>query len=137
MFFYCNKLSNNIIIVEMSGYIINPFSSDINQLENTSHSSQSIPIVAYGLIGVTSLTLAYLTLIDSTIDKSSSSMSATSLLPSGLFTKKEESTNNSIFSSPQENSTQERELFKKAYGGKSKSKNHNNKKKGRKTKSKK
>ena len=137
----------------MSGYIINPFSSDINQLENTSHSSQSIPIVAYGLIGVTSLTLAYLTLIDSTQTTvsgiTSPSTSATSMLPSGIFTKEPENKSPSILPSPiaalanpttpppmtqAEVIKEENRDLKPGYGGKSKRKKHIGSKKSKKTK---
>jgi hypothetical protein len=47
----------------MSGYIINPLSSDYNRTSTISN-QESIPMLAYGLIGLTSLTLAYLSLID-------------------------------------------------------------------------
>ena len=49
----------------MSGYIINPFSSEFNPTSSFNLSShESIPALAYGLIGLTSLTLAYLSLAD-------------------------------------------------------------------------
>jgi len=151
MFFYCNKLSNNIIIVKMSGYIVNPFSSDINPMQSSS--SQSIPVVAYGLIGITSLTLAYLTMIDSTEEKKSGitspSTSATSMLPSGIFTKEPENKSPSIIPSPiaalvnpttpppmaqAEVIKEENKDLKPGYGGKSKRKNHIRNKKSKKTK---
>jgi len=151
MFFYCNKLSNNIIIVKMSGYIVNPFSSDINPMQSSS--SQSIPVVAYGLIGITSLTLAYLTMIDSTEEKKSGitspSTSATSMLPSGIFTKEPENKSPSIIPSPiaalvnpttpppmaqAEVIKEENKDLKPGYGGKSKRKKHIRNKKSKKTK---
>jgi len=153
MFFYCNKLSNNIIIVKMSGYIVNPFSSDINQMQNISYSTESIPVVAYGLIGITSLTLAYLTLIDSTQTKvsgiTSPSISATSMLPSGIFTKEPENKSSSILPSPitalanpttpppmaqAEVIKEENKDLKPGYGGNSKRKKHLRNKKSKKTK---
>jgi hypothetical protein len=64
----------------MSGQIINPFSSDFNPTTSINFSTEHIPIAAYGLIGITSLTLAYVTLIATTKgDKSSAS--AVSMLP--------------------------------------------------------
>jgi hypothetical protein len=49
----------------MSGHIINPFSSDFNPTSSFNLSSnESIPALAYGLIGLTSLTLAYLSFVD-------------------------------------------------------------------------
>jgi hypothetical protein len=151
MFFYCNKLSNNIIIVKMSGYIVNPFSSDINPMQSSS--SQSIPVVAYGLIGITSLTLAYLTMIDSTQESKSGitspSTSATSMLPSGIFTKEPENKSPSILPSPiaalvnpttpppmaqAEVIKEENKDLKPGYGGKSKRKKHIRNKKSKKTK---
>ena len=49
----------------MSGYIINPFSSEFNPTSSFNLSShESIPALAYGLIGLTSLTLAYLSFVD-------------------------------------------------------------------------
>ena len=71
----------------MSGHITNPFSSDFNPTSSISFSSESIPIAAYGLIGLTSLTLAYVTLIASSQGGASASASATSMLPS-LFSPK-------------------------------------------------
>jgi len=65
----------------MAGYIINPFSSDFNPTTSVSYSSEPIPIAAYGLIGITSLTLAYVTLISSAQDAKASGVSATSMLP--------------------------------------------------------
>ena len=71
----------------MSGYITNPFSSDFNPTTSISFSSESIPIAAYGLIGLTSLTLAYVTLIASSQGGKSPTGSATSMLPS-IFSPK-------------------------------------------------
>ena len=71
----------------MSGYIINPFSSDFNPTTSISFSSESIPIAAYGLIGLTSLTLAYVTLVASSQGGSKASPSATSMLPA-MFSPK-------------------------------------------------
>ena len=75
----------------MSGYIINPFSSDFNPTTSISFSSESIPIAAYGLIGLTSLTLAYVTLVASSQGGSKASpmgsASATSMLPA-MFSPK-------------------------------------------------
>lgn len=67
----------------MSGEIINPFSSDFKKSSST-FSSQSIPVVAYALIGITSLTLAYVTLIETTQGDITGAKqpSATSMLPS-------------------------------------------------------
>ena len=67
----------------MSGQIINPFSSDFRNPSST-YSSESIPVAAYALIGITSLTLAYVTLIESTQGDITGpkSPSATSMLPS-------------------------------------------------------
>ena len=67
----------------MSGQIINPFSSDFKNPSST-YSTESIPVAAYALIGITSLTLAYITLIESTQGDitGSKSSSATSMLPS-------------------------------------------------------
>jgi hypothetical protein len=49
----------------MSGHIINPFSSEFNPTSSFNLSShESIPALAYGLIGLTSLTLAYLSFVD-------------------------------------------------------------------------
>lgn len=137
----------------MSGYIVNPFSSDINQMQNISYSTESIPVVAYGLIGVTSLTLAYLTLIDSTQTTvsgiTSPSTSATSMLPSGIFTKEPENKSPSILPSPiaalanpttpppmtqAEVIKEENKDLKPGYGGKSKRKKHIRNKKSKKTK---
>lgn len=139
----------------MSGYIVNPFSSDINQMQNISYSSESIPVVAYGLIGVTSLTLAYLTLIDSTQSKvsgiTSPSVSATSMLPSGIFTKEPENKSPSMLPSPiaaltnpttpppmaqAEVIKEENKDLKQGYGGNSKRKKNTtkNNKKHKKTK---
>ena len=121
----------------MSGYIINPYSSDIDPMLSVSYSNQSIPVVAYGLIGITSLTLAYLTLIDSTQTKvsamTSPSISATSMLPSGIFTKDTEKKNTpSLFENtepipdkPNEelnDEEKEKEKEKIGYGGKSRNK---------------
>lgn len=77
----------------MSGYIIHPYSADFIKTANLSYSIESIPIVAYGFIGITTLTLAYITFLESAIDISKSASegmssivestkSATSLLPS-------------------------------------------------------
>jgi hypothetical protein len=69
----------------MSGQIINPFSSDFNPSSSISFSAEPMPILAYGLIGLTSLTLAYVTLIETTqgdMSAKQSSVSATSMLPS-------------------------------------------------------
>jgi len=137
----------------MSGYIVNPFSSDINQMQNISYSTESIPVVAYGLIGITSLTLAYLTLIDSTQTKvsgiTSPSISATSMLPSGIFTKEPENKSSSILPSPitaianpttpppmaqAEVIKEENKDLKPGYGGNSKRKKHLRNKKSKKTK---
>lgn len=137
----------------MSGYIVNPFSSDINQMQNISYSTESIPVVAYGLIGVTSLTLAYLTLIDSTQTTvsgiTSPSISATSMLPSGIFTKEPENKSSSILASPitaianpttpppmaqAEVIKEENKDLKPGYGGNSKRKKHLRNKKSKKTK---
>jgi hypothetical protein len=127
----------------MSGYIVNPFSSDIDPMANTTYSNQSIPVVAYGLIGVTSLTLAYLTLIDSTQTKASSvispAVSATSMLPSGIFSKdtKTESPSipNPIAEEVKPNEKEEEERSQPTgYGGKSKHKKHKNKKKTKRNK---
>jgi len=74
----------------MSGQITNPLSSDFNPTSSISFSSESIPIAAYGLIGLTSLTLAYVTLIASGQGGKSPSgpaSSATSMLPS-IFSPK-------------------------------------------------
>ena len=71
----------------MSGNIINPLSSDFNPTSSISFSSESIPIAAYGLIGLTSLTLAYVTLIASSQGGKSPASSATSMLPS-IFSPK-------------------------------------------------
>lgn len=135
----------------MSGYIVNPFSSDINPMQNSP--SHSIPVVAYGLIGITSLTLAYLTMIDSTEDKksgvSSPSISATSMLPSGIFTKEPENKTPSMLPSPiaalvnptttpqvaqSEVIKEENKDIKQGYGGNSKRKKHIRNKKSKKTK---
>ena len=133
----------------MSGYIVNPFSSDINPMQSSS--SQSIPVVAYGLIGITSLTLAYLTMIDSTQENKSGitspSTSATSMLPSGIFTKEPENKSPSILPSPitalvnpttpppmtqAEVIKEENKDLKPGYGGKSKRKKNKTKNKKRK-----
>ena len=75
----------------MAGYITNPFSSDFNPTTSVSFSSESIPIAAYGLIGLTSLTLAYVTLVASSQGGSKASpmgsASATSMLPA-MFSPK-------------------------------------------------
>lgn len=85
----------------MSGYIINPYSADFKRTVNLSYSIESIPIVAYGLIGITTLTLAYLTFVESAgaASKSategissvinSTTKSATSLLPTGFLNQNE------------------------------------------------
>lgn len=71
----------------MSGYILNPFSADFNPTSSVTYSTNGIPILAYGLIGITSLTLAYVTLLEKSSSGSSSSginspsVSATSMLP--------------------------------------------------------
>jgi hypothetical protein len=70
----------------MAGYIINPFSSDFNPTTSVSYSSEPIPIAAYGLIGITSLTLAYVTLISSVQGATESNVSATSMLPAVFST---------------------------------------------------
>ena len=70
----------------MAGYIINPFSSDFNPTTSVSYSSEPIPIAAYGLIGITSLTLAYVTLISSAQGPTESNVSATSMLPAVFST---------------------------------------------------
>lgn len=85
----------------MAGYIINPFSSDFNPTTSVSYSAEPIPIVAYGLIGLTTLTLAYVTLVSSKPEStqpsiSSPTTSATSMLPS-IFSSKP-SQPSSIFS---------------------------------------
>lgn len=137
----------------MSGYIVNPFSSDIDPMANTSYSNQSIPVVAYGLIGITSLTLAYLTFIDSTQENKSGitspSTSASSMLPSGIFTKEPENKSQSMLPSPiaalvnptipppmaqAEVTKEENKDLKPGYGGKSKRKKHIPNKKSKKTK---
>jgi len=66
----------------MSGQIINPFSSDFNPTSSINFSTEPIPIAAYGLIGITSLTLAYVTLIASAKGGDTPSPSAMSMLPS-------------------------------------------------------
>ena len=85
----------------MAGYIINPFSSDFNPTTSVSYSAEPIPIVAYGLIGLTTLTLAYVTLVASKQEStqpsiSSPTTSATSMLPSIFSPKPSQPT--SIFS---------------------------------------
>ena len=129
----------------MSGYIVNPFSSDINPLQ--SDSSQTIPVAAYGLIGITSLTLAYLTMIDSSQEKkkdiTSPSISATSMLPSNIFDNKSESKESTLLPSPiaaianpvtpppiaeAERIEEDKEL-KPGYGGKKQKKNKTKNKK--------
>jgi hypothetical protein len=64
----------------MSGQIINPFSSDFNPTSSISFSAEPVPLVAYGLIGITALTLAYVTLVEIS-QGDSSNVSAVSLLP--------------------------------------------------------
>jgi hypothetical protein len=66
----------------MSGQIINPFSSDF-KTPSSVYATESIPVAAYALIGITSLTLAYVTLIESTQGDITGpkSPSATSMLP--------------------------------------------------------
>lgn len=64
----------------MSGQIINPFSSDFNPTSSISFSAEPVPLVAYGLIGLTALTLAYVTLVEISQGESSN-VSAVSLLP--------------------------------------------------------
>jgi len=77
----------------MAGYITNPFSSDFNPSTRISFSSESIPVAAYGLIGLTSLTLAYVTLVASSQGDlkqpsiASKAASATSMLPA-IFSPK-------------------------------------------------
>ena len=89
----------------MSGQITNPLSSDFNPTSSISFSSESIPIAAYGLIGLTSLTLAYVTLIASSQGGKSpagTASSATSMLPS-IFSPKTPASPSMIvspFSSP-------------------------------------
>lgn len=69
----------------MSGHILNPFSADFNPTSSVTYSTNGIPILAYGLIGITSLTLAYVTLLEKSSGESggisSPSVSATSMLP--------------------------------------------------------
>ena len=48
--------------------------------------NQPIPILAYTLIGITSLVLAYATFLDKTSDNNSNDKSATSMLPD-VFSK--------------------------------------------------
>jgi len=136
----------------MSGYIVNPFSSDINPMQNNNNSFQTIPVAAYGLIGITSLTLAYLTMIDSSQDKktdiTSPSVSATSMLPSNIFGNKSESKESTILPSPiaaianpvtpppmaEAERIEENKELKPGYGGKKQKKNitKNNKRKQKK-----
>lgn len=116
----------------MAGYIINPFSSDFNPTTSVSYSAEPIPIVAYGLIGLTTLTLAYVTLIDSMPGSggasiSSPTTSATSMLPS-LFSPKTPPSP-SMFVSPFGPTTSVQPPTERTtVGGKTRNKKHKHKK---------
>lgn len=78
----------------------------------------SIPVLAYALIGITTLVLSYVTLIDTGSDKPSSiaGASATSLLPSSLQSSSSPSPQVAVPMSPTPQGT---ELpIAKSYGGK-------------------
>jgi hypothetical protein len=134
----------------MAGYITNPFSSDFNPTTSIAFSSESIPIAAYGLIGLTSLTLAYVTLVASSQGDSkqssiaSATASATSMLPA-IFSPKTPPSPSMIVSpfgtkspspvpaSAQVVNTPIAEAVpikseKPAFGGKTRNKKHKNKK---------
>ena len=113
----------------MSGPIINPFSSDFNPTSSISFSAEPVPLVAYGLIGLTTLTLAYVTMVEVS-QGDNSNVSAVSLLPKITSTPAQQQTNlspsiskptNSILNSPT-----------KTYGGKTNNKRNNHKKTKRK-----
>jgi len=120
----------------MAGYIINPFSSDFNPTTSVSYSAEPIPIVAYGLIGLTTLTLAYVTLVASKPESagpsiSSPTTSATSMLPS-IFSPKTPASPSMVVSPFGTTTTSSTSVqpptAKPTVGGKTRNKKHKHKK---------